>query len=77
VRAGSQAKEAALVLGILLALGRRSRMPIVRVLCVGIFIECIRGVPLITLLFMASNMLPLFLPQGVDFDNLLRALIGS
>ena len=65
---------ASLPIGILLALGRRSRMPIVRVLCV-IFIECIRGVPLITLLFMASNMLQLFLPQGVNFDNLLRALI--
>lgn len=65
---------ASLPIGILLALGRRSRMPIVRVLCV-IFIECIRGVPLITLLFMASNMLQLFLPTGMNFDNLLRALI--
>ncbi len=63
-----------LPIGILLALGRRSRMPILRVLCV-IFIECIRGVPLITLLFMASNMLQLFLPKGMNFDNLLRALI--
>jgi general L-amino acid transport system permease protein len=61
--------------GILLALGRRSKMPAVRILCV-IFIEFWRGVPLITVLFMASVMLPLFLPPGVNFDKLLRALIG-
>ncbi|WP_373087084.1 amino acid ABC transporter permease [Sneathiella sp.] len=65
----------ALPLGIVLALGRRSDMPIVRMLCVG-FIELIRGVPLITVLFMASVMLPLFLPEGVNFDKLLRALVG-
>jgi general L-amino acid transport system permease protein len=64
-----------LPLGILLALGRRSTMPIIRMLSVG-FIETIRGVPLVTVLFMASVMLPLFLPQGVSFDKLLRALIG-
>ena len=62
-------------IGILLALGRRSRMPIVRWVSVG-FIEFVRGVPLITVLFMASVMLPLFLPPGVSFDKLLRALIG-
>jgi general L-amino acid transport system permease protein len=62
-------------IGILLALGRRSRMPIVRWVSVG-FIEFVRGVPLITVLFMASVMLPLFLPPGVTFDKLLRALIG-
>ncbi|MFD2207449.1 amino acid ABC transporter permease [Kiloniella antarctica] len=62
-------------IGIVLALGRRSNMPIVRTLCVC-FIEFVRGVPLITILFMASNMLPLFLPDGVNFDKLLRALIG-
>ncbi|MCY0147022.1 amino acid ABC transporter permease [Hoeflea sp. G2-23] len=62
-------------LGILLALGRRSEMPIVRMFCV-IFIEFWRGVPLITVLFMSSVMLPLFLPEGVSFDKLLRALIG-
>jgi len=62
-------------LGIVLALGRRSRMPIVRWVSVG-FIEFVRGVPLITVLFMASVMLPLFLPPGVTFDKLLRALIG-
>jgi general L-amino acid transport system permease protein len=65
----------ALPMGVLLALGRRSDMPIVRMLCVG-FIELIRAVPLITVLFMASVMLPLFLPTGVNFDKLLRALIG-
>ena len=62
-------------LGILLALGRRSKMPIVRWVSVG-FIELVRGVPLITVLFMASVMLPLFLPPGMTFDKLLRALIG-
>ena len=66
---------AALPLGILLALGRRSDMPAVSLFCV-IFIEFWRGVPLITVLFMSSVMLPLFLPDGVTFDKLLRALIG-
>lgn len=66
---------ASLPLGILLALGRRSSMPVVRLLSV-IFIEVWRGVPLITVLFMSSVMLPLFLPEGVTFDKLLRALIG-
>jgi general L-amino acid transport system permease protein len=64
-----------LPLGIMLALGRRSTMPIIRMLSVG-FIETIRGVPLVTVLFMASVMLPLFLPPGVSFDKLMRALIG-
>ncbi len=66
---------AAFPLGILLALGRRSNMPVVRALSVA-FIELWRGVPLITVLFMSSVMLPLFLPEGVNFDKLLRALIG-
>ncbi len=66
---------ASLPLGILLALGRRSKLPIVKAFSV-IFIEFWRGVPLITVLFMASVMLPLFLPSGVNFDKLLRALIG-
>jgi general L-amino acid transport system permease protein len=61
-------------LGILLALGRRSKMPIVRWVSVG-FIEFVRGVPLITVLFMASVMLPLFLPAGWTIDKLLRVLI--
>ena len=65
----------ALPLGIMLALGRRSDMPAVRVLCVT-FIEFWRGVPLITVLFMSSVMLPLFLPEGMNFDKLIRALIG-
>ncbi|HWJ76037.1 MAG TPA: ABC transporter permease subunit, partial [Kaistia sp.] len=66
---------ASLPLGVLLALGRRSSMPVIRLASV-IFIEVWRGVPLITVLFMASVMLPLFLPDGVTFDKLLRALIG-
>ena len=66
---------ASLPLGIILALGRRSSMPVARILST-VFIEFWRGVPLITVLFMASVMLPLFLPEGVNFDNLLRALIG-
>ena len=61
--------------GIILALGRRSKLPIIRSLSIG-FIEFVRGVPLITVLFMASVMFPLFLPAGVNFDKLLRALIG-
>lgn len=64
-----------LPLGILLALGRRSTMPVVKLVSV-IFIETVRGVPLVTVLFMASVMLPLFLPAGVTFDKLLRALVG-
>lgn len=64
-----------LPLGILLALGRRSRMPVVKMLCVA-FIETVRGVPLVTVLFMASVMLPLFLPAGMTFDRFLRALVG-
>ncbi|MBV7434340.1 amino acid ABC transporter permease [Cardiobacteriaceae bacterium TAE3-ERU3] len=64
-----------LPLGILLALGRRSRLPIIYGACT-IFIEFWRGVPLITVLFMASVMLPLFLPPGTTVDALLRALIG-
>jgi len=65
----------ALPLGIILALGRRSEMPIVKSVSV-IFIEFWRGVPLITILFMSSVMLPLFLPEGSDFDKLARAMIG-
>ncbi len=64
-----------LPVGIILALGRRSELPVIKMLCV-IFIEVIRGIPLITVLFMASVMLPLFLPDGWTFDKLLRALIG-
>ena len=64
-----------LPLGILLALGRRSHMPAVRTLSL-IFIEFVRGVPLVTVLFMASVMLPLFVPEQYSPDKLLRALIG-
>jgi general L-amino acid transport system permease protein len=64
-----------LPLGIALALGRRSKMPVVKMVSV-IFIEAVRGVPLVTVLFMASVMLPLFLPPGTTFDKLLRALVG-
>ncbi|HEY2755947.1 MAG TPA: amino acid ABC transporter permease [Pseudolabrys sp.] len=64
-----------LPLGILLALGRRSRMPTVRLFST-IFIEFVRGVPLVTVLFMASVMLPLFVPQQFEPDKLLRALVG-
>ena len=64
-----------LPLGVLLALGRRSRLPIIRLLSI-VFIEFVRGVPLITVLFMANTMLPLFLPEGMSVDRLLRPLIG-
>ena len=63
-----------LPIGILLALGRRSKMPVLRILCV-MFIEFIRGVPLIALLFIASSMLNFFLPPGTVFDLLIRVLI--
>ncbi|PKF79669.1 amino acid ABC transporter permease [Vibrio sp. vnigr-6D03] len=62
-------------LGILLALGRFSDVPLLRIWCVT-SIEMIRGVPLITILFMASVMLPLFLPEGMDINNLLRIQVG-
>jgi len=62
-------------LSILLALGRRSDLPVIRALCVG-YIELIRGVPLISVLFMASVMLPLFLPPGLTMDKLARAQIA-
>lgn len=64
---------AAFPLGIALALGRRSKMPIIKGASVA-FIEFVRGVPLITVLFMSSVMLPLFLPPGWNIDKLLRAL---
>lgn len=64
-----------LPLGVLLALGRRSKLPAIQLLSV-IFIEFVRGVPLITVLFMANTMLPLFVPQEYSPDRLLRPLIG-
>ncbi|WEX07495.1 amino acid ABC transporter permease [Chelativorans sp. AA-79] len=66
---------ASLPIGILLALGRRSHLPAVRLFSI-IFIEFWRGVPLITVLFMSAFMIPLLLPDGVTFNQLLRALIG-
>ena len=66
---------ASLPLGVLLALGRRSELPIIKSLCI-IFIEFWRGVPLITVLFFATYMLPLFMPDGWTIDGLLRALVG-
>ena len=63
-----------LPIGILLALGRRSRLPVVRILSV-VFIEMIRGVPLITLLFVAIVILQLFLPPQVSLDQLVRVMI--
>lgn len=62
-------------LGILLALGRQSQLPVIKAFCVA-FIELWRAVPLITVLFMASVMFPLFMPQGVNPDVLLRAIVG-
>jgi len=64
-----------LPLGIVLALGRRSTMPVISLLCTA-FIEFWRGIPLVAVLFMATIMFPLFLPAGVTFDQLLRAVIG-
>lgn len=61
--------------GVMLALGRRSSLPIIRVICT-IFIETIRGVPLISILFLFSLILPLFLPTGIRLDRLIRALIA-
>ena len=66
---------ASLPLGIVLALGRRSKLRIISIVCVG-FIEFVRAVPLITILFMASTMLPLFGPEGWNPDKLMRALVG-
>jgi general L-amino acid transport system permease protein len=61
--------------GVVLALGRRSQLPVIRALSVS-YIELVRGVPLISVLFMASVMVPLFLPAGVSVDKLVRALVG-
>lgn len=64
-----------LPIGVILALGRRSELPVISTFCV-IFIEFVRGVPFITVLFMSSVMLPIFLPDGIVIDKLLRAMIG-
>ncbi len=62
-------------LGVLLALGRRSALPAIRWFSIG-YIELVRGVPLVTILFMAQLMLPLFLPANVTIDRVLRAMVG-
>jgi general L-amino acid transport system permease protein len=64
-----------LPLGVLLALGRRSEMPVVRAASV-LFIEFVRGAPFITILFMANTMLPLFVPESWTPDRLIRPLVG-
>ena len=63
-------------IGVLLALGRRSNLPVIRILSV-VYIELIRGVPLISILFMSSVMFPLFLPEGFTLDKVIRAQMGS
>lgn len=62
-------------IGVLMALGRRSKLPIIKGLSVA-YIELIRGVPLISILFMGQVMIPLFLPEGVRPDNIVRAIVG-
>ncbi|MCS6888082.1 amino acid ABC transporter permease [Chloroflexus sp.] len=62
-------------LGVLLALGRRSSLPVIRIFCV-LYIELIRGVPLVTVLFMGALLLPLFLPGGESIDALVRAIVA-
>jgi general L-amino acid transport system permease protein len=62
-------------IGVLLALGRQSKLPVLKAFCV-LFIELVRGVPLVTILFMASIILPLFLPEEVRIDRVVRAMIG-
>jgi general L-amino acid transport system permease protein len=61
--------------GVVLALGRRSQLPVIRLVCT-VFIELFRSVPLITILFMFTTMLPLFLPVGVEVDQLVRAIVA-
>lgn len=60
-------------LGVLLALGRRSSLPLIKIFCI-VYIELVRGLPLIGILFMAQVMLPLFLPAGLEIDRVLRAI---
>ena len=62
-------------IGILLALGRQSSLPVVKIFCT-LFIELVRGVPLVTILFMFSIILPLFLPEDVRIDRVLRAMMA-
>jgi general L-amino acid transport system permease protein len=62
-------------IGVLLALGRQSSLPVVKIFCT-LFIELVRGVPLVTILFMFSIILPLFLPENVRIDRVLRAMMA-
>jgi general L-amino acid transport system permease protein len=62
-------------IAVLVALGRKSRLPAIRTVCI-IYVELVRGVPLISVLFMASFMFPLFMPQGFTIDVLVRVLVG-
>ena len=62
-------------IGVLLALGRQSKLPVVKAMCI-IFIEMVRGVPLVTILFMTSILLPLLLPDTIRIDRVLRAMLG-
>ena len=62
-------------IAMVVALGRRSSLPAIRTVCT-VYVELIRGVPLISVLFMASFMFPLFMPQGVSIDVLIRVLVG-
>jgi len=66
---------AAYPVGVMLALGRQSRMPVIKSFCV-VYIELIRGVPLISLLFMSSVVFPLFLPEGMTINKILRAQVA-
>ena len=66
---------AAYPLGVVLALGRQSRLPAIKTVCI-VYIELIRGVPLITLLFMSSVVFPLFLPEGITINKILRAQVA-
>ncbi len=65
----------ALPSGVVLALGRRSSMPLIRMVCIC-YIELVRSVPLITILFMAKTMFPLFMPPGLEIDELVRAIVA-
>jgi general L-amino acid transport system permease protein len=65
----------ALPLGILLAFGRRSQLPVIRIMSIA-FIELWRGVPLLTVLFMSAVMVPMFLPEGISVDRLVRAMVA-
>ena len=62
-------------IALVVALGRRSQLPAIRTVCI-VYVELVRGVPLISVLFMASFMFPLFMPEGVSIDVLVRALVG-